>query len=166
MDSIYRQASEQDNDWHLSCIRYVTEITQVIYRRHTSADQSISAHTWRWCLALDKTNICILGDFLQVDFHLLQGQLTSSWIIIIIVDIHSNWTLKFHMSSIMLLHNYITHTYTWWTIDSIVHRIIISPNRILRMKETAGKEKRLYLTIEHVMCNVNSLVCVFVQITR
>ena len=41
MDSIYRQASEQDNDWHLSCIRYVTEITQVIYRRHTSADQSI-----------------------------------------------------------------------------------------------------------------------------
>jgi hypothetical protein len=35
MDSIYRQAQEWDNDWHLSHIRYVMKITQMICRRHT-----------------------------------------------------------------------------------------------------------------------------------
>jgi hypothetical protein len=38
VDSIYRQAQEWDVDWHLSPIRYVKKITQVICRRHTSVD--------------------------------------------------------------------------------------------------------------------------------
>lgn len=61
MDSIYRQASEQDNDWHLSCIRYVTKITQVIYRRHTSADQSI-------CICIDDVLLSTKRTYVYRDF--------------------------------------------------------------------------------------------------
>jgi len=51
MDSIYGQAYDQNNDWHLSCIRYVGKITQVILSStYTSADTHIHIYiySYRW----------------------------------------------------------------------------------------------------------------------
>jgi hypothetical protein len=45
MDSIYRQTQERDNDWHLSHMRYVMKITQMICRRHTQVLMKKCTHT-------------------------------------------------------------------------------------------------------------------------
>ncbi len=58
MDSIYRQAWEQDNDWHLSCIRVCHEdYASDLSSTHKCWWRNI--HMYRWCVVLDKwTYVC------------------------------------------------------------------------------------------------------------